>query len=150
MTRRGLIRRTRGVGALATIAFLISACDPSHYLAIVNAAPADVIVRVTETQYADDPEIGPTVTSFPVPQGAAGELFPEKTGPLEGAIEILSMDCEVMATVQAQGGSVIEVNPDFSAGIRYTNESDADAFRYAIPAADSEICGDPPSPSVGY
>jgi hypothetical protein len=108
--------------ALACLSLGLVGCDPSHQLAIHSMSTQRLVIRVTETTYAED--FGVEVSTFEVGPEAIGNAFPPEIGPLEGGVEVFDMDCNPVATIPARNGSVIQIRADLSVDNRYLDEQD--------------------------
>ncbi len=108
--------------AISGLAAVLVGCDPSHQLAIHNMTSRTLIVRITETTYAED--FGVDVSSFEVPANAMGQAFPQEIGALEGTVEVFDADCNLLGTIPARNGSVVLIAEDLSLDIRYLGSED--------------------------
>jgi hypothetical protein len=122
--------------SVLAIAFLLAGCDPAHDLAIRNGSGQDVLVRVTETEFATD--FGNLVSVFVVPAGSYGWAFQPQIGELKGTVEVLRPDCQVVGLVTAQGGSVVDIASDGMPAIRYFDRDETGPSRTL---AQSGECG---------
>jgi hypothetical protein len=112
------------------VGLVVTACDPSASLAVNNQTNDPLLIRITNTAFA--PEL--MVDVYESPAHTFRQAIPPQIGTLTGKIEVLGPDCRVLTEVKAQGGSVLQVDPEMRASIDYLNEALADNT-YLVPVA---------------
>lgn len=119
------------------IGLVVTACDPSASLAVNNQTNDALFIRITNTAFA--PEL--SVDVYESPAHTFRFAIPPQIGTLTGKIEVLGADCTVLTEVKAQGGSVLQVDPEKRASIDYIKDALADNT-YLVPV--TKCGGRPP------
>jgi hypothetical protein len=96
---------------VALLVPIISACDATYYLALVNQSPSDLLVR---SVFAGNRGTGLADPVRPANQGESIWVATTRIGRGPDTIELLTTDCQVIYTMKAPDSGTLTIDTTLS------------------------------------